>query len=462
MTTNTSNERHAKLPLEILEQIFTWSECDRTVSKTPFPGNIQEDPNCLNPNDEYPCLKSFRMVCKSWNSLATALLFKSIILLQNIDSWRNLRNICITSHLAQHVRTIRLATNRQLNFYTPNEWRRKAWIDPPRICSPNGGPLSSLPSDHDSYIARYQAWYSSEEQLWAYWSTNTAPELPLHQLPHLERVETIGHKELAIVKMKAQLSTFRHMGCYWRTYQDQTRQELDARPYWHTYPERTRREVETLIEDVYSAAEGDFDASSSSTAGFRHLDVLSTALRNSRVSLPTLALRSTIELSGGGTNNGHTGLVPGLRRLELNLGSHEEKALYLSPPATPSHPALSNRLSHWLQHLTDLSITMHVFCREWADIFLFLRDVRFPALRTVNLKTVRTTYRTLDAFVQNHRESIRSLRIIEPRMEPVDWVRFCEQEKGRAWTMEGKRLVLTEMYSVYLEEGRSGARFESS
>ena len=452
----TYNEHHAKLPLEILEQIFNWSECDRSVPNTPFPGNIQDDPNDLNPNDEYPCLKSFRTVCKSWNSLATALLFMSIILLPNIDSWKNLRNICTSPHLAQHVRTIRLATNRQLRYYLLSQWRRKAWIDPPRFSIPNGGPLSSLPSDHDSYLARYQSWLASEEELWAHWSTNKAPELPIKLLPHLEHVETIGHLELASVKMQAQLSTLRK-----RTYWFKTAQEAET-PYWRTFPNRTRREVETLIEDEYPV-DGDFDSSSSEPA-FRHLDVFSTALRKSRVSLSTLAVRSTLELTGG-DNDGHARLLPGLQRLDLNLGSYESKAIYLGPANPPPNLALSSSLSYWLYNLTDLtelSITMGVNCREWADIFHFLRDVPFPALRTVNLKTVRTTYHTLNAFIQAHRKSIQSLSIIEPRMDPEDWVRFCDQEKGSAWTMEGKRLYLTEMYSVFLENSSSGARFESS
>lgn len=459
MTTLTRNEPHAKLPLEILEQIFTWSECDRTAPHIPFPGNIQEDPNRLNPNDEYPCLKSFSMVCKSWNNLARALLFKSIILLPNIDSWRNLQNICTTPHLAQHVCTIRLATSRQLHVYTSSDWMRKTWIYPPPFSLPNGGPLSFLLSDRNSYFARYESWCASEERLRAYMSASKAPELPLQLLSHLECVETVGHMELASVKKRARVSKL-HKLPYWRTSEDETPQGVET--YWRTYSKRTRREVETLIEDVYPA-DGDFDTASSTT-GFRHMDVFSTALRNSKVSLPTLALRSTIELVGG-DNHGHTGLLPGLRRLELNLGSHESKSIYLGPPHTPAHPAVSDGLSHWLQHLThltDLTITMDVFCREWADIFLFLQDVRFPALRTVSLKTVRTTYRTLNAFVQNHRETLKSLSIIEPRMAPEDWVRFCEQEKGKDWTMEGKRLYLTEMYSVYLKGGSSGAWFESS
>ena len=292
MTPSTLNENDMKLPLEVLEQIFTWSECDRSASDTTLLHSIENDPDDLNSNDEYPCFKSFRMVCKVWNSLATTLLFKSIILLPNIDSWRNLQNICTTPHLAQHVRNIRLATHRHLRqFSTLNEWDREVCFGFSRLSTINGGPRSYLPGDHESYFVRYESWYASELELRAQWSDNTAPELSLNQLPHLERVETIGHRELATIKMKIRRSSVR------------------TQVYWRSFTNRTRREVQTLVEDVYPA-DGDFD-NASPIPGFRHLDVFSTALRNNNVSLPTFAVRSTLELIGG-DNDEHTGLLPGL------------------------------------------------------------------------------------------------------------------------------------------------------
>ena len=39
------------------------------------------DPNDVNPNEEYPLYKSARLVCKHWRVIATPLLFETLILL---------------------------------------------------------------------------------------------------------------------------------------------------------------------------------------------------------------------------------------------------------------------------------------------------------------------------------------------------------------------------------------------
>lgn len=145
------------LPPELLQQIFIMVK-DDSVEDPMAEGEIimgydgipqpepnrHIDPNLMVPNEEYPSYKSFRQVNSLWHSIATPLLFQTIILDRNIDSWGRLEAICTTPHLAQHVRTIQLVTDRRLSDVSesamPNLDNQREFH--PYL--PNGGPCASF------------------------------------------------------------------------------------------------------------------------------------------------------------------------------------------------------------------------------------------------------------------------------------------------------------------------------
>lgn len=358
------------------------------------------DPNPINPNEAYPCYKSFRNVCRAWYGVAMPLLFNSVVLFQHKDSWTHLGNICVSPHLAQHVRRIQLVTSYPGNtsvYHRPKTLKQFAmgagglYTSNSNRSSPNGGPLAKDPYDLKSKFRLYKRWREGEEYLKVCWNRTDPPKVSFNLLLGLRKVETIGHNELAVIKKR---------------YINEKPQGLVNQ--WRIYRNETRREVETGLMD---------DMSSPRRTNKWHVELFLVAFRRSGSNLSCLAIRDPYEMITGPDIRTILTTIRSLRRLELNLETYGEYRIYLFSHREQRLIAdYFRRASNWvhnLDNLEELSITMRPECRKFADIFVFLFEEYFPRLKSLHLRTVRTTYNTLTAFLRRHRETIRVLRIDE-------------------------------------------------
>ena len=265
-----------------------------------------------------------------------------------------------------------------------------------------------------------------------HFASGTAPKLRLNLLTNLEKIKTVGHYELAVVK---------------REYNRKSYSRGKGLGPWRDYPKGTRREIETLEQDsVYYG--NDVDAS--------HLETFLCALNASGGQFQSLALRDGKELLRLGSRfDTARQNLSGLRRLEIKISSHEWRVPYIHRELYPISPWLNT-----LKSLEELSFTQPR-CYNEVDIFKLVGDIKLPKLKTVQFKGLQTTYGNLKAFVDLHRASICSLSIIKPHIEPEDWVRFCAEEQGSEWRARNKTLKLTEI-DLYGLDKPSGAVFEET
>lgn len=301
-----------------------------------------------------------------------------------------------------------------------------------KLSWPNGGPLATISHSPGQYFLRYQRWHWGEKIMARHFASGTAPKLRLNLLTNLEKIKTVGHYELAVVK---------------REYNRKSYSRGKGLGPWRDYPKGTRREIETLEQDsVYYG--NDVDAS--------HLETFLCALNASGGQFQSLALRDGKELLRLGSRfDTARQNLSGLRRLEIKISSHEWRVPYIHRELYPISPWLNT-----LKSLEELSFTQPR-CYNEVDIFKLVGDIKLPKLKTVQFKGLQTTYGNLKAFVDLHRASICSLSIIKPHIEPEDWVRFCAEEQGSEWRARNKTLKLTEI-DLYGLDKPSGAVFEET
>ena len=237
----------------------------------------------------------------------------------------------------------------------------------------------------------------------ACWAAGSAPRLQIHLLLNLRRIETIGRKDLVVAKT----------------------QSRDILAH--------RRRVDVS----------------------NHLPMFSKACNSLMMDPITLSLRDGSELismhgvpirslrDGSEMITMHTAMPPKwLRRLELNL--IEDTGYYGSSPFLEFDKAPRASWVHGFESLEELSLIVAPHCHDYRSTFSLFSRMMLPRLRTVFLKRVRMLYIWLDALLQAHRDTIRSLCIEDPRMAPEDWIKFRVQEKQYEWKAANKVLQLSE------------------
>lgn len=397
------------LPLELLESIFYLAkmEPESPIVNKDYTG----DPNEVNPNEEHPLFKTLRLVCGKWYDIATPALFRTVVLWSHIDSWQKLNDIASTPWLAPHVRTVQLATIRYLDLIeNPSDFKLKIALDlwPEehagwKYSIPNGGPFAKLATDQESYFARYERWRDGERAMATHWTQQTAPALHLDKLENLARVETVGHDGLAVIKKRYNYTGYT---CY----------------PWRTYKNGTRREVETDIQDVVTYG-GDICP--------HHIDLFLTAAHRCGFNLDTLAIRNTQELM----KSVHPISLSSLRRLEINLGSHEWDVPYWKRDDFP--------MSTWFRTLHDLEELSVTWRFRHTNIFSLLVGSTWPRLRYASFSGGVYSCGELVAFIDRHRDSLQELLVEESNMTDDGWTAICRREMVEEWQSKGKRLVLT-------------------
>ena len=76
-----------------------------------------------------------------------------------------------------------------------------------------------------------------------------------------------------------------------------------------------------------------------------------------------------------------------------------------------------------------------------SDIFYILNRHKFPKLRSLEVKYVRTYLKSLDKFVQAHLDTLRCLRVYKPRMSKEQWIQVWLRYSGKR---KPDRIFLTE------------------
>lgn len=417
----------ADLPPELLQQIFIMVKYEGAEDVGPDGGlyirydvtphlqpGLHVDPNQIARNEEHPSYKSFRQVNSLWCCIATPLLFQVVILDRNIASWGRLEAICSTPHLAYHVKTVQVVTSGGLPYVPEHQIQYCDDVQKINKHRPNGGPCAQLSFSCESVRDRYRRWRDDEKAIAGYRNTETAPQLHLNLLSNLKGVETIGHRVLAVIKQKYDV-TF----------------PQDKERFWRHYSLATRREAETLIHEN--------DCHVSDLDHFP-LTLFFRALRDSGKSVQSLAIRALEEMAAD--TLGSRQPWDSLRCLEVNLGLHGYQGLY----------GLSGWFNKWkvwvsrLDSLEELSVCMKPTSLMEMEIFDLLSPMRFPRLRSLHLEHVRMTYDTLNTFLQAHKKTIQRLHIEEPHISADDWRTLRAQEKAEAWEAESKLLYLTDIY----------------
>ncbi|KAG6986719.1 hypothetical protein G7Y79_00073g098180 [Physcia stellaris] len=277
---------------------------------------------------------------------------------------------------------------------------------------PNGGPCAQLSFSCESVRDRYRRWRDDEKAIADYRNTETAPQIPLNLLSNLKGVETIGHRELAVIKQKFDITFPR-----------------DKELFWRYYSLATRREVETLIHD-----------DNRSDVDYFPLTLFFRALRDSGKSVQSLAIRAIEEMAADTLGSGRP--WDSIRCLEMNLGLSGYQGLF-----GPSGWSSKQRV--WISglvNLEELMIFMEPDLPTAMDVFDLLSKMRFSCLRSLHLEHVSMTYDTFNRFLQAHKEGIQSLHIEKPHISAEEWRTFRAQEKVEAWEAENKVLYLTDIY----------------
>ena len=197
------------LPIEILKQVLSY-----------FEENIWHPSDT---NDEYPVLKTMRLVNSAFNKVASPFLFRNVILYEHTECYAALNSIANVPYLAPLVEGVQLA---QLG-YLPDCCREDEEKDDPthscqtdeacgsffhwqslRICSriqfdpPAGGPMAKLNCSLEEMYKRYIAWRDGERTMKEHVRIGTAPSLDLHLLQNLRHIETVGLQKMRVIKRK--------------------------------------------------------------------------------------------------------------------------------------------------------------------------------------------------------------------------------------------------------------------
>ena len=246
----------------------------------------------------------------------------------------------------------------------------------------------------------------------------SAPALSLNLLSNFQRVETVGHNELAVIRRAYNRRSYRKWLGPWRSYQN-----------------GSRREIETMVPDKPRRVSG---------INVEHLGIFATAVQSCGASLQSLALRDGQELFGlpGGVS------LRTLRHLELNIDSYERYQ--------PSEDRPGWILPTWVRHLDaleDLTILTETPTGSCSsnDVLRFFLHVKWPRLRNVYLKNVETRCGTLIKFLDPHRKSLQYLGIVGLAMSADDWAEFCKAQTVEEWRARGKKLELMDPNVVSTE-----------
>lgn len=352
----------------------------------------------LSDQDDGPCsLKVLRLVSRRFNSLPLGHLFFTLFIYMHTDRWSALNNIANTPHLAWHVNRVEIS-NAELtrSFYDYKRWQRRrahedfsflSWPEPPKQLRQGVGStmartyneLRASPSEEAAY-SRYQTWYNGESALVDLLREGKAPPLDLHKLPNLRTVTTHDARLQFNVR-------FSHSS--------------DPRGYAYS-----RRVLETGTNY--------FDGLDNA-----HLSLFMLAINQSDFALSRLQVSHFSELLSDRFNLPFT--IPCLNHLIVGPPT-------VGKPIGTGDVGMPVRLATWvttLPQLTVFEVCRTRECADNADLLAMLHNVRWPKLRIVRLRMVRTSATSLRHFLLEMYSfkilPFEEVVIVDPFIIPEDW-----------------------------------------
>ena len=200
------------LPTEVLEQVLSYIEDDLEA-----PAHI---------NDEYPLLKTMRLVSPAFNKVASPFLFRNVVLYEHSERYAALNSIANVPYLAPLVEGVQLA---ELGYLPDCSWADDEDVDPTHDCRkdeacgsfdlweffrsrtrrscyrleheiPVGGPMAKLDFSAEGIYKRYVTWRDGERTMKEHVRNGTAPSIDLHRLQNLRNIETVGLPKMRVIK----------------------------------------------------------------------------------------------------------------------------------------------------------------------------------------------------------------------------------------------------------------------
>ena len=207
------------LPIEVLQQVLSYLEDDIW-------------PPC-GTNDEYPVLKTMRLVNSAFNKVASPFLFRSVLLYEHTKCYTALNKIACVPYLAPLVEGVQLAElgylpdccredegkDESIHDCQTDEacgsfdhWRsfragKRGPCSSAQFQPPAGGPMAKLSFYPQEMYKRYVAWRDGERTMKKHVRNGTAPSLHLRQLYNLRHIETVGLHKMRVIKRKGGTST---------------------------------------------------------------------------------------------------------------------------------------------------------------------------------------------------------------------------------------------------------------
>ena len=454
------------LPHEILLEIHSYLEIEqpRDLIERAASGGEDWILSCDDwRNEEHPSLQSLRAVNKHFNGIFSALLFESVVMLHHPDSWEKVNSIA-TSWLAPFVKTLRIATQGDLPVFpnvkaweeevphertpydllqTPLGWVGKLfgvapsmhihWENPAA-----GGAVSKVDlSSRDKAYALYKHWANGGAAMRAMGESEdkrTAPILRLDLLPNLKRIETVGQTDLSTIKTKLKYPT-ESCRCCWIERSYASRRTIEASLADQRTIPRPGATWLSMLGVPPSAPES--RAMPRHGIDWGHMKLLLRVTTRYDVQITDLTLWDPREL--GPVSNIPEISFPKLRRLTINLGRQ-----ILGPVVTRYSRA------SWVSNLDSLQELIIVRCKassrgefestaKYDDIVRALYGVRFPELVALEVRNIRSSFQSLEEFVQMHSRTLRSLCVVKPKMSQGEWIRL----RSRYLDRDGMRIMVS-------------------
>ena len=408
------------LPTEVLEQILSYAEPQTWVQHQAMSGN-----------EDYPLLKTLRLVSSAFNKVASPFLFRTVILYEHSDRYAALNSIANVSYLAPCVEAVKLA---QLGYLPDcrhddeereqsshdcrtdalcgsfNHWRsfrkhRKGPVPTYLHSPPDGGPLAQLDFSPTATYRRYLSWRDGERIMRAHVRNGTAPKVDFHLLENIHHVETVGLYEMRVVRRL------------------------------QNGPPETRRFYETGLTE-------EFALKGSLYLPLCHLPTFIIASSIAGKELTSLTIHRLDELFESEeceNDNPHLQLRS-LRRLRIDLTNIWYNYDRLGE---------SVKLALWVRNLDSLEeLRIHQNSGRTygqADVLRLLRRISLPKLKHFELTNGWVGFKVLKTFLSRHNDTLRSIVIDNPVMRQERWNKLRERYKLGALLAQNKDVRLSEL-----------------
>ncbi|KAG6986593.1 hypothetical protein G7Y79_00076g099260 [Physcia stellaris] len=396
------------LPDEVVQEILEYTNLETYSPRT-------QDGTRYPINNDYPTLKTMRLVNAAFNKVASRHLFRIIVLYEHPERYAALNKVAGTPYLACWVRRIQLANL----GYLPDCQDFEEYVELIRRSRgpssthfrhpPAGGPLAKLDFSMERCFERYTDWRDGERIMKEHVKNGTAPPLDLHLLPSLSRVESIGLFELRVVKRKPAETLCGELS---------------------TQQPETRRFYETgLIEENAMK--------NSRYVRLCHLPTFMIAASTSGKDIRCFTVHRLDELLKSEHYNDDNDAIhlPNLRRLEIDLREIWYSYGGMDDPGN---------LASWLHNLTELE-ELHIYQNPHmaacsADVVRLLRHLSLPTLSTVDFRNVNASFTSLKRFLSKHNKTLKSIKIVEPTMKQERWDDFHQRFAAGGSRAAGKKI----------------------